>query len=155
MVYTFFSIFLGPVSSLGIWYVAHITRCKKYTGIFVISFLLQIAAFFCLFTLDEDSFLLAPTVFLLGVTWLISVVFMAVKSGEVLRALSFSAPVTEEVPDVVEVPDAKEIGSQLIQNLTKWRGEIESIEMQQDITQLIKSCEIILTRNDEESLKFF
>ncbi|MCD7937490.1 MAG: hypothetical protein LUG98_11565 [Tannerellaceae bacterium] len=47
------------------------------------------------------------------------------------------------------------MGRTLVTNLRKWKREIESVQLQNDIEELIQICLIVMKRNDVEAWKFF
>ncbi|MCD7937171.1 MAG: 5-bromo-4-chloroindolyl phosphate hydrolysis family protein [Tannerellaceae bacterium] len=47
------------------------------------------------------------------------------------------------------------MGRTLVTNLRKWKKEIESVPLQNDIEELVQICLIVMKRNDVEAWKFF
>jgi len=99
-----------------------------------------------------DNFLTLG-LFILVPEWFFVLVYMTEITIINLRSESKSAPLsTATIPPLNEV---EKLGTKLIRNLKKWKKEIESVPLQEDIEELIQICGIVMKRNDAEAWKFF
>lgn len=86
---------------------------------------------------------------------------MVITKKQVLQAASgtvqTAAVVTHKKETVRKTgqSESQVLGEKLINNLHKWQCEIESLQMKNDIGELINICSIVMKRNDKESLRFF
>lgn len=132
------------------------SKSYKYFGLFVINLLVMIVAILLIYKGIHDPLIL----------FFIGIVLFSIDWGCASVILYFTEiPVKDPEPIFVTgslsaIPDSpvnkvEAMGRTLVTNLRKWKKEIESVPLQNDIEELVQICLIVMKRNDVEAWKFF
>ncbi|GEM_PF-2684953 len=147
----FFGFFI-LFAPFGIFYIAKVTKNKKWMEVFKKTFLIYIVGFI------SGVLGFVPGAVIILFVWIFSLSYLFSTAKEFLRLSYDPAPSIQTTPHTTTNPNAKtseEMGTNLIINLNKWKKEIESAQIQNDIDELINLSKIVMQRDCEESKKFF